>query len=73
MFAPASSNRSKNSRSLGANSLESWTMARESDCERGVYARWRSRSCSFSRVSSSGAIPYVCSGPGKARVRTSSV
>src|SRR5215208_4661236 len=29
MFAPASSNRSKNSRSLGANSLESCTMGRE--------------------------------------------
>ena len=33
MFAPASSNRSKNSRSFGAKSLESCTMARESSCD----------------------------------------
>ena len=53
MFAPASSNRSKNSRSFGANSLDSCTMARECscdpavNCERLVYARWRSCSCSL--------------------------
>ena len=33
MFAPASSNRSKNSRSFGAKSLDSWTMAGESSCD----------------------------------------